>query len=117
MPSDTEKETTYYPACSCQCGCPPDQPAKAREFHCTVQKEPIRSIKVLDEENQSSRDLYEAVLKTVQHLGISPEIIYLSEPKKTSPYYVDLPAIVVNERVMAQGSCFSTSEIETLLQK
>ena len=39
-----------YNFCGCQCGCPPETPAKPRAFSCDTAKEPVRTIKVLDTE-------------------------------------------------------------------
>ncbi len=110
-------ETTCYPACSCQCGCPPDEPAKPKSFQIITANEPIRTIKVLDKEDQSNRQMYQNVLEAIQHLGLSPAISYWSDPKQTSPYYVDLPALVVDERAVTYGKLCTVDEIETLLQK
>ncbi len=106
-----------YNFCGCQCGCPPETPAKPREFTCTAAKEPVRTIKVLDAEDAANRQLYQNVLEAVQLLGLSPEISYVTEPKKTSPYYVDLPAVIKNERAISQGRICTVDELKELLQK
>lgn len=116
MSSEPQKEEKYI-FCGCQCGCPPDQPARPRAFSCAAEKESIRTIKVLDTENQASRQLYHNVLDAAAQLGFSPEISYITEPKKTSPYYADLPAIVKDERVISQGVLCTVAEITELLQK
>ena len=106
-----------YNFCGCQCGCPPETPAKPREFTCAAAKEPVRTIKVLDSEDATNRQLYQNVLEAVQLLGLSPEISYVTEPKKTSPYYTDLPAVIKDERAIAQGRICTVAELEELLQK
>ena len=110
-------EPKQYNFCGCQCGCPPDQPVRPRDFRCEQVKEPVRSVKVLDTAEQTSRELYENVLKAVQQLELSPEIFYVTEPKKTSPYYVDLPAIIKDERAVSQGKLCTVEEIKALLLK
>ena len=57
-----------YNFCGCQCGCPPETPAKPREFTCAAAKEPVRTIKVLDTEDATNRQLYQNVLEAVQLL-------------------------------------------------
>ncbi|MBR5320149.1 MAG: hypothetical protein IKU46_11255 [Peptococcaceae bacterium] len=104
-----------YNFCGCQCGCPPETPAKPREFSCSATKEPVRTIKVLDTEDAANRQLYQNVLEAVQHLGLSPEILYVTEPKKTSPYYTDLPAIIKDERAVSQGKLCTVEEIKAML--
>ena len=104
-----------YNFCGCQCGCPPETPAKPREFCCSAAKEPVRTIKVLDTGDAANRALYQNVLEAVQMLGLSPEILYITEPKKTSPYYVDLPAIIKDERAVSQGKLCSVEEIKAML--
>ena len=104
-----------YNFCGCQCGCPPETPAKPREFQCSEQKEPVRTIKVLDTEDAVNGALYQNVLEAVQMLGLSPEILYITEPKKTSPYYADLPAIIKDERAVSQGKLCSVEEIKAML--
>ncbi|MBQ3509337.1 MAG: hypothetical protein IJA90_04865 [Peptococcaceae bacterium] len=106
-----------YNFCGCQCGCPPETPAKPREFTCAAAKEPVRTIKVLDTEDATNRQLYQNVLEAVQLLGLSPEISYVIEPKKTSPYYTDLPAVIKDERAIAQGRICTVDELKELLQK
>ena len=106
-----------YNFCGCQCGCPPETPAKPREFTCAAAKEPVRTIKVLDTEDATNRQLYQNVLEAVQLLGLSPEISYVTEPKKTSPYYTDLPAVIKDERAIAQGRICTVDELKELLQK
>ena len=108
-------EEKKYNFCGCQCGCPPETPAKPREFSCAAAKEPVRTIKVLDTDEAAYRQLYQNVLEAVQLLGLSPEILYITEPKKTSPYYADLPAIIKDERAVAQGKLCSVDEIKALL--
>ncbi len=117
MTAETEKQTTRYPACACQCGCPPEEIAKPRAFQSQATKEPVRSIKVLDKIDQSSRQLYQNVLEAVHHLALSPSISYLSEPKQTSAYYVDFPALLIDERVVSYGKLCTVEEIKALLQK
>jgi hypothetical protein len=104
-----------YNFCGCQCGCPPETPAKPRAFSCDTAKEPARTIKVLDTEDAANRQLYQNVLEAVQVLGLSPEILYITEPKKTSPYYADLPAIIKDERAVSQGKLCSVDEIKAML--
>ncbi len=111
------KEQTCYPACACQCGCPPEEAAKPREFQQSVTKEPIRSIKVLDNTEQTNRQLYLNVLQAVQQLNLSPVIQYLSEAKQTSSYFVDLPALLIDERIVSYGKICTVEDIKTLLQK
>ena len=106
-----------YNFCGCQCGCPPETPAKPREFTCAAAKEPVRTIKVLDTEDATNRQLYQNVLEAVQLLGLSPEISYVTEPKKTSPYYTALPAVIKDERAIAQGRICTVDELKELLQK
>ncbi|MBE6113328.1 MAG: hypothetical protein E7195_10030 [Peptococcaceae bacterium] len=106
-----------YNFCGCQCGCPPETPAKPREFTCAAAKEPVRTIKVLDTEDATNRQLYQNVLEAVQLLGLSPEMMYITEPKKTSPYYTDLPAVIKDERAIAQGRICTVDELKELLQK
>lgn len=117
MSSTSQTTHSDYPVCACQCGCPPEQSCQPRTFSCPVSKEPVRSIKVLDEASQANHAWHLSVLEVIQQLGLSPEVRYVSEPKKTSPYYVDFPALVINEQVVTAGKLLTSEELKETLAR
>lgn len=119
MSNNVHDDLPSYMVCGCQCGCPPKNLSHPRQIQSPkAEPEPIRSIKLLDEPKQTFRPLYEEILTYVaQQQNLSSKIIYLSEAKKTSPYYVNMPAFVINEQVLLQGNKWTLEDVKILLQK
>jgi small redox-active disulfide protein 2 len=74
-------------------------------------------IKVLGTGCSSCRALYETVVKVVDELGINAEIVKEEDLMKIMEYNVlSLPALVIDEKVVAKGK-ISASQVKELLLK
>lgn len=136
----TEEETV--PACACSCGCGTEQKeaesascgcgcstrsADETENKCRTESggtengrdEPngeIRSITVLGAGCKSCHALYENTKEAAQKLGISVEVEYVTDLQKVMEYGVmSMPALVVNEKVVAMGKVLKAADVERLL--
>ena len=107
---EKEKET---PACDCAASgaesitndCCPD--LKEGEICC---------IKVLG--SGCCHALYENTQSAVKAMGISVEVEYITDLKKVMEYGVmSVPALVVNEKVVAMGKVLKAADVVALLHK
>ncbi len=123
-----KKEEKKAPACccsseskveettSCCCGSSP----KAEEItpcYCGKPVEGICCIKVLGAGCKSCHDQYEYAKKAVSNLGLGIEVEYITDMEKVMEYGVmSMPAIVVNDKVVAFGKVLKAAEVEKLLK-
>ena len=101
---------------SCCCGSSP----KAEESTpccCGMPVEGICCIKVLGAGCKSCHDQYEYAKNAVSNLGLDIEVEYITDMEKVMEYGVmSMPAIVVNDTVVAFGKVLKTAEVEKLLR-
>lgn len=134
----TEEETV--PACACSCGygteqkeaesascCCSTRSADETENKCRAESggaendrdEPngeIRSITVLGAGCKSCRALYENTKEATRALGLSVKVEYVTDLQKVMEYGVmSMPALVINEKVVAMGKVLKTADVERLL--
>ena len=100
----------------CCCGSSP----KAEESTpccCGMPVEGICCIKVLGAGCKSCHDQYEYAKNAVSNLGLDIEVEYITDMEKVMEYGVmSMPAIVVNDKVVAFGKVLKTAEVEKLLR-
>ena len=100
----------------CCCGSSP----KAEESTpccCGMPVEGICCIKVLGAGCKSCHEQYEYAKKAVSNLGLDIEVEYITDMEKIMEYGVmSMPAIVVNDKVVAFGKVLKTAEVEKLLK-
>ena len=116
-----KKEEKKTPTCCCGsepkaqetgCCCAP----KAEETSCSC-KGGICSIKVLGAGCKSCHEQYENAKKAVSNLGLAVEVEYITDMEKIMEYGVmSMPAIVINDKVVAFGKVLKTAEVEKLLK-
>lgn len=95
-----KKEEKKAPACCC--GAPVDG---------------ICCIKVLGAGCKSCHEQYEYAKKAVSNLGLDIDVEYITDIEKIMEYGVmTMPAIVVNDKVVAFGKVLKTTEVEKLLK-
>lgn len=95
------------PACACDGGCPANEAAYG-----------ICCIKVLGSGCASCHRLYENAKTAVKNMGLSVEVEYITDMAKVMEYGVmRMPALVVNENVVAMGKVLNANEIVELLHK
>ena len=113
-----KKEETKTPACACSCGCPTGEAEKITNDCCPEAKDGICCIKVLGAGCKSCHELYENAKQAVNDMGLSVEVEYITDMQKVMEYGVmSMPALVVNEKVVAMGKVLKASEVMALLRK
>ena len=84
---------------------------------CGKPVEGICCIKVLGAGCKSCHGQYEYAKKAVSNLGLGIEVEYITDMEKVMEYGVmSMPAIVVNDKVVAFGKVLKTAEVEKLLR-
>ncbi len=112
---EEEKQT---PACACQCGCPASEATGITgDCCCEEAKDGICCIKVLGAGCKSCHEQYENTKKAVVEMGISVEVEYITDMEKVMAYGVmSMPALVVNEKVVAMGKVLKPADVVKLLR-
>lgn len=120
-----KKEVNEKPMCACN----GDVPTYEAEKSCccgesNTQTEnccggnTVTSIKVLGAGCKSCHEQYENAKKAVEELGLGIEVEYITDMEKVMTYGVmSMPAIVVNEDVVAMGKVLKSAEVIKLLGK
>ena len=76
------------------------------------------TVKVLGTGCKSCHTQYEHVNSALKQLDVTVEAEYITDIKKITEYGVmNLPAIVINEKVVAKGKVFSTKEVAEIIRK
>ena len=113
-----KKEEEKTPACACSCGCPTGEAKKITNDCCPEAKNGICCIKVLGAGCKSCHEQYENAKRAIKDMGLSIEVEYITDMQKVMEYGVmSMPALVVNEKVVAMGKILKENEVMTLLQK
>ena len=111
---DEEKKT---PACSCDCSA---SAAGSIASDCCpeIKEGEICCIKVLGAGCKSCHEQYENAKQAVKDMGLSVEVEYITDMQKVMEYGVmSMPALVVNEKVVAMGKVLKTADVVALLHK
>ena len=120
-----KKEEKETPACccsaefkkeetSCCCSAPREETTSCC---CGKPVEGICCIKVLGAGCKSCHEQYEYAKKAASNLGLGIEVEYVTDMEKIMEYGVmSMPAIVVNDKVVAFGKVLKTAEVEKLLK-
>ncbi len=108
-----KKEEKKAPTCCC--GAAPK--VEENILCCGKPVEGICCIKVLGAGCKSCHEQYEYAKKAVSNLGLGIEVEYLTDMEKIMEFGVmSMPAIVVNDKVVAFGKVLKTAEVEKLLK-
>mgnify|MGYP002571146162 CR=1 FL=1 len=106
------------PACACQSDCPASEAAEIPSGCCRPAKDGICCIKVLGAGCASCHEQYENTKAAIRAMGLSLEMEYLTDLQKVMEYGVmSMPALVVNEKVVAMGKVLKAADVEKLLHK
>ena len=85
---------------------------------CGEKTDGICCIKVLGAGCKSCHEQYENVKKAVSEMGLNVEVEYITDMEKVMSYGVmSMPAIVVNEKVVAMGKVLKSANVLKLLKK
>lgn len=113
-----KKEESTVPACACNSGCATSEATEITNDCCPEAKAGICCIKVLGSGCASCHSLYENVKEAVKSMGLSVEVEYVTDMEKVMAYGVmSMPALVVNDKVVAMGKVLKAADIEKLLHK
>lgn len=105
--------------CSCSCGCGSECGASDSTTCCSeVEHDGVCSVKVLGSGCKACHELYQNAQKAVQSIGIPGEVEYITDMQKVMEYGVmSMPALVVNEKVVAMGKVLKADDVVDLLKK
>ena len=113
-----KEEEKKAPACACSCGCSASEAEEITNDCCPEAKDGICCIKVLGAGCKSCHEQYENAKKTVKAMGLSMEVEYITDMQKVMEYGVmSVPALVVNEKVVAMGKVLKAADVVALLHK
>ena len=110
-----KKEEKKAPTCCC--GSTETKVEEVPSCCCGKPVEGICCIKVLGAGCKSCHEQYEYAKKAVSNLGLGIEVEYITDMEKVMEYgVISMPAIVVNDKVVAFGKVLKTAEVEKLLK-
>ncbi len=110
-----EKKTTD---CACTCSCPAGEAEKIMNACCSEAKDGVSCIKVLGAGCKACHEQYENAKQAVKDLGLDLEIEYITDMQKVMEYGVmSMPALVVDEKVVAMGRVLKAADVAALLHK
>lgn len=113
-----KKEEKKAPACACSCGCPTSEAEEITKDCCPEAKGGICCIKVLGAGCKSCHEQYENAKQAIKDMGLDLGVEYITDMQKVMEYGVmSMPAIVVNEKVVAMGKVLKANEVVALLRK
>ena len=113
-------EEIKAPACACNGACPTSEAEViSRDGACCKEAENgICCIKILGSGCKNCHALLESTQKAVANMGLSVDVEYVTDLQKVMEYGVmSMPALVVNEKVVAMGKVYKPDEVEKLLHK
>lgn len=113
-----KKEEKKTPVCACSCSCPTSEAEEITNDCCPGAKDGIFCIKVLGAGCKSCHEQYENAKQAVKDMGLGLEVEYITDMQKVMEYGVmSMPALVVNEKVVAMGKVLKANEVVALLRK
>lgn len=106
-------------ACACSCSCSANKAENFATECCPDLKEgEICCIKVLGAGCKSCHEQYENAKQAVKDMELSVEVEYITDMQKVMEYGVmSMPALVVNEKVVAMGKVLKADDVVALLHK
>ncbi len=114
-----KEEEKKVPTCACSCGCSESESEEITSNCCSDLKEDeICCIKVLGAGCKSCHEQYENAKQAVKNMGLSVKVEYITDMQKVMEYGVmSMPALVVNEKVVAMGKVLKATGVVDLLCK
>ncbi len=114
-----KEEEKKVPTCACSCGCSESESKEIINNCCPDLKEgEICCIKVLGSGCKSCHEQYENAKQAVKNMGLSVKVEYITDMQKVMEYGVmSMPALVVNEKVVAMGKVLKATGVVDLLCK
>ncbi|WP_411335333.1 thioredoxin family protein [Ruminococcus gauvreauii] len=114
-----KEEEKKAPACACSCDCSANEAENSATECCPDLKEgEISCIKVLGAGCKSCHEQFEYTKQAIKDMGLSAEVEYITDMQKVMEYGVmSMPALVVNEKVVAMGKVLKAADVVALLHK
>lgn len=113
-----KEEEKSASACACNSGRPATEATEIRSDCCAEAKDGICCIKVLGAGCKSCHEQYEQAKAAVKNMGIPVEVAYITDLQKVMSYgAMRMPALVVNEKVVAMGKVLKAADVAKLLHK
>lgn len=113
-----KKEEKKAPACAYSCGRPTSEAEEITNDCCPEANDGICCIKVLGAGCKSCHEQYENAKQAVKDMGLSVKVEYITDMQKVMEYGVmSMPALVVNEKVVAMGKVLKSADVVALLHK
>lgn len=113
-----KKEETKNPACCCNGTVPASEATEIINDCCPEAENSICCIKVLGSGCASCHAQLENAKEAVKNMGLAVEVEYVTDLQKIMEYGVmSMPALVVNEKVVAMGKVLKPVDVEKLLHK
>lgn len=113
-----KEEEKKASAPACRCGCPTSETKEITNDCCSEANDGICCIKVLGAGCKSCHEQYENAKQAVKAMGLSIEVEYITDMQKVMEYGVmSMPALVVNEKVVAMGKVLKAADVVALLHK
>ena len=112
-----KEEEKKSPSCSCSRS---ENEAESSTTECRsdLKEGEMCCIKVLGAGCKSCHEQYENAKQAVKDMGLSVEVEYITDMQKVMEYGVmSMPALVVNEKVVAMGKVLKAADVVDLLQK
>lgn len=104
------------PACSG--GCLTEEEAAVSHFRGEAAEEGVCCVKVLGAGYKSCGKQYENAKAAVMAIGLPIEVEYITDMPEIMKYGVmNMPALVVNEKVVSAGRVLKAAEVEKLLRE
>ena len=103
---------------ACACNAPVEETVEESDC-CNVDASAgIQSIKVLGSGCKSCHEMYENTKAALRNTGIQVEVAYVTDMEKVMAYGImNMPGLVVNEKVVSMGKVLKPADIEKLLKK
>lgn len=106
------------PQCACNGGCETSENTESTNSCCPEAENGICCIKVLGAGCKTCHEQYEYAKKAAENKGLNVQVEYITDLQKVMEYGVmSMPAIVINDKVVAMGKVLKTADVEKMLDK
>lgn len=112
-----KKEEKKEAGCGCGCDTAEVKETAASSTCCGETVDGICCIKILGSGCKNCHALFENAQEAVKAAGLNVEVEYITDLQQVMEYGVmQMPALVINDRVVAMGKVLKTEEIEKLIK-
>jgi len=113
-----KKKETSHSECSCKCKTLNTIENRTTDSCSCKTHSRIFSIRVLGTGRTSCHQMYKFTKETVEAVGLSIEVEYITDLEKIISYgAMSMPVLVINEKIVSMGKVLKTNEIKKILEK